>query len=134
MPSLLAGTIACRDATDCNDDTRAWRKGTGMKRGFLFGLASFLIFVVLIGLDNAWRGECGFSINGECLASEAVTSAFAIPLIAVLIWRARKAAPNQSRQHAIGGWLIGFFVIPVGSATLFMLAGITAMIVAATLS
>lgn len=105
-----------------------------MKRAFLFGLGSFLIFVVLIGLDNAWRGECGVSINGKCLASEAATSAFALPLIALGIWRARKAAPNLSRQHAIGGWLIGFLLLPVGSFLLFMLAGITTMVVAAALS
>ena len=64
-----------------------------MKRGFLFGLGSFLIFLVLIGLDDAWRGECSVKINGKCLASEAVTSALMIPLIALVIWRARKAVP-----------------------------------------
>jgi hypothetical protein len=105
-----------------------------MKRAFLFGLGSFLIFLVLVGLDDAWHGECGLSINDKCLASEALTSAVIIPIIAVVIWRARKAAPNLSRQHAIGGWLIGFFVLPVGWLGLFMAAGIIAMLVAAALS
>lgn len=105
-----------------------------MKRGILFGLGSFLVFLVLADLDDAWRGECGFSIDDKCLASSAVMNAFIIPLIAVVIWRARKAAPNLSRQHAIGGWLIGFFVLPVGWLALFMAAGIIAMLVAATLS
>jgi len=41
---------------------------------------------------------------------------------------------DLSRQHAIGGWLIGFLVLPVGSIVLFMTAGITAMVVAAAWS
>ena len=84
-----------------------------MKRGFLFGLGSFLVFTVLEQLDEAYRGECGVSVDDKCLASATVMTALYAPLAVVVIWRAIAAPPNLSRQHTLGGWLIGFCVLPV---------------------
>jgi hypothetical protein len=90
-----------------------------MKRGFLFGSGSFLAFVLLEQLDEAFRGECGLAFNDVCYASAAVTIALWASLSVLAIWRASVAAPHMSRHHAIGGWLIGFCFTPVAVMTLF---------------
>ena len=94
-----------------------------MKRGFLFGLGSFLVYAVLRQLGYALRGECGLTINGECYASAAVLIPLWVSLIVLAIWRANVAAPDVSWRHAIGGWLIGFCFMPVAFLTLMLAAG-----------
>jgi hypothetical protein len=78
-----------------------------MKRGFLFGLGSFLVCLVLEQLRDALRGECGLTINGVCYASTAVMIALSAPLSVLAIWKANATAPNKSWLHAISGWLTG---------------------------
>jgi len=95
-----------------------------MKRGFLFGLGSYLVFEVILGLDNAFRGECGLALNEECYASYAVMIALDASLSVLAIWGANAAPPNTSRQQAVGGWLIGFGLIPVVTVPLLMAAAI----------
>ena len=98
-----------------------------MKRGFLFGLGSNLAFAVLEGLDDAFWGECGLTINGVCYASAAVMIALSAPLSGLAIWKANATAPNKSWLHAIGGWLIGFCIIPVVWVPLFFAAVLIAL-------
>ena len=89
-----------------------------MKRGFLFGLGSFLALGVLIGLRDAIKGDCAFTLNGECQRAGSVIInlcwiALCASLSVLAIWKANAAAPNKSKLHAVVGWLIGFCVIPV---------------------
>ena len=95
-----------------------------MKRGILFGLGSNLALTVLKGLDDAFWGECGLTINGVCYASAAVMIALSAPLSVLAIWKANATAPIKSWLHAIGGWLIGFFFIPVVTFLLLIAVGI----------
>ena len=95
-----------------------------MKRGFLFGLGSFLVCTVLDQLRSALGDECGLTINGVCYASAAVMIALSAPLSVLAIWKANATAPNKSWLHAIGGWLIGFFFIPVVTILLLIAVGI----------
>jgi hypothetical protein len=91
-----------------------------MKRGFLFGLGSFLALGVLNGLDEVLRGKdawfgCTLTLDDECqgVAGGMIAIALSASLSVVATWKATGAAANKSRLHAIGGWLIGFCVIPV---------------------
>jgi len=89
-----------------------------MKRGFLFGLGSFLVVAVLIGLRDAIKGECAFTLDDECQSAASVIITFCMialcaPLSVLAIWKANAASPNKSKLHAVGGWLIGFCFIPV---------------------
>ena len=95
-----------------------------MKRGILFGLGSILVFSVLNGLDVAFWGECGLTINGVCYASTAVMIALSAPLSVLAIWKANATAPNKSWLHAIGGWLIGFGFISFVRFLLLIAVGI----------
>ena len=95
-----------------------------MKRGFLFGLGSFLVCTVLDQLRSALGDECGLTINGVCYVSTAVMIALSAPLSGLAIWKANATAPNKSWLHAIGGWLIGFFFIPVVTILLLIAVGI----------
>ena len=83
-----------------------------------------MALAVLQGLDDALGGECGLTINGVCYASGAVMIALSAPLSVLAIWRANATAPNKSWLHAIGGWLIGFFFIPVVTFLLLIAVGI----------
>ena len=85
-----------------------------MKRGFLFGLGSFLVLVVLAGLLELWKGEHLIS---------ALMIVPCAPLSVVAIRKANAAAPNKSGLHAFGGWLIGFCFMPVALFTLMLAAG-----------
>ena len=104
-----------------------------MKRGFLFGLGSFLVLGVLKGLHEAIEGEyCGLTIDKECYRTASViitlcVIALCIPLSVLAIWKANAAAPNKSWLHAIGGWLIGFCIIPVVWVPLFFAAVLIAL-------
>ena len=84
-----------------------------MKRGFLFGLGTFLIFVVIVGLIQI--------VNEDRLAVGAVMLLILMPLSVFVIGRAKSAPPNRSRLHAIAGWFIGFFTIWVVPLTLLFL-------------
>ena len=75
-----------------------------MKRGFLFGLGSFLVFGVLAGLLEAFKGDYLFA---------PILITLCAPLSILAIRKATAAAPNKSRLHAIGGWLIGFCILIV---------------------
>ena len=73
-----------------------------MKRGFLFGLGSFLILGAIAGVLQF--------ISAHELTS--IVLAFVlIPLSVITIRTAGKAPPNRSTLHDVFGWLIGFFVI-----------------------
>jgi hypothetical protein len=72
-----------------------------MKRAFLFGLGSSLILIVIAGIAWAFQGV----IVG------AIMIVICAPLSVLVIRKANAAPPNKSRLHAIGGWLIGFFII-----------------------
>ena len=76
-----------------------------MKRGFLFGLGSFLVVGVLAGLGEAFKGDHLDIIVGAALMI------ICAPLSVLVIRKANAAAPNKSRAHAIGGWLIGFLIV-----------------------
>ena len=73
-----------------------------MKRGFLFGLGSFLVLGVLAGLLEVWKSE---HLIG------ALMIVFCAPLSGLAIRKANAAGPNKSTLHAFGGWLIGFCII-----------------------
>ena len=85
-----------------------------MKRGFLFGLGTYLIVVVIVGLIQI--------VRENDLAVGAVMMLIFMPLSVFVIGRAKSAPPNRSRLHAIVGWFIGFFAIwVVPLALLFLL-------------
>ena len=76
-----------------------------MKRGFLFGLRSFLIVAVIGGLSGALIGTAGLAAI--------IAALICIPLSVVVIRRASLAPPHRSRLHAVFGWLLGFLAIDV---------------------
>jgi GYF domain 2 len=76
-----------------------------MKRGFLFGLTSFLVVGAIGALV---RGGFGIGAGLLFLAGSAAA-----------VQAARKAPPNKSKVYAIVGWLIGFFVIDVVALVIF---------------
>jgi hypothetical protein len=80
-----------------------------MKRGFLFGLGSFLIVSIIAFLFKMLF----------------VAALIFMPLSVVTIRAAQKAPPSISRSQAIIGWLIGFFlpdVAVLGAIGIYMLA------------
>src|SRR5437867_1649711 len=79
------------------------RRGANMKRGFLFGLGSFLCLGVLFGLDQ-------FS-NDVTIAAIMVTVLVPSSILAILA--AYRAPPNRSRAYAVSGWFAGFLVMGV---------------------
>ena len=79
-----------------------------MKRGFLFGLSSFLILGAIVSLAK-------FEI------SLAIVALVLMPVSVITIRAANRAPPNRSRLHAVFGWLIGFFVI---DAVILALVGV----------
>ena len=88
-----------------------------MKRGFLFGLGSFLIIAVIGGLIGALIGTAARAAIIEAL--------ICIPLSIVVIRRASLAPPHRSRLHAVFGWLLGFLVI---DATIFVAIGVAILV------
>ena len=72
-----------------------------MKRGFLFGLGSFLCLGVLFGLDQ-------FS-NDVTIA--AVMVVILVPSSIFVILAAYRAPPNRSRAYAAIGGVLGFLVM-----------------------
>jgi hypothetical protein len=71
-----------------------------MERAFLFGLGTFLVIAGLVELLQLRAMESGLGL--------------ALILISVIVlhW-AIHAPPNRSTGSAIGGWLLGFLLIPV---------------------
>jgi hypothetical protein len=83
-----------------------------MKRGFLFGLGSFLVVGVIAGLGGALVGASGFA--------GIVVAFICMPLSFVVIRSARLAPSHVSWLRAVVGWLLGFFVI---DAVIFAVIG-----------
>jgi hypothetical protein len=92
-----------------------------MKRGFLFGLGSFLIVSVIGGLSGALIGTARLA----ALVSSIITALICIPLSVFVIRRASLAPPHRSRLHAVFGWLLGFLVI---DATIFVAIGVAILV------
>ena len=72
-----------------------------MKRGFLFGLGSFLCLGVLAGLVQL----------SSDVPMAAIMVAISVPLSILVIRTASRAPPNRSRVHAVIGWLVGFLIM-----------------------
>ena len=76
-----------------------------MKRGFLFGLGSFLIVGVVAGISEVFRGSTTDEIVGALLIAACA------PLSVIAIRKANSSPLNASKLHAIGGWLLGFLIV-----------------------
>jgi hypothetical protein len=88
-----------------------------MKRGFLFGLGSFLIIAAvgsLSGFLAGTFGPVGLILGLGC-----------IPLSIIVIGAATAAPSNRSRLHAFVGWCFGFFII---DAAVFAAIGVAILI------
>ena len=88
-----------------------------MKRGFLFGLGSFLIVSVIGGLSGA--------LIGTARLAAIITALICIPLSVFVIRRASLAPPRRSRLHAVFGWLLGFLAI---DAAIFVAIGVAILV------
>ena len=74
-----------------------------MRRGFLFGLGSFLIIAAIGSASSVLIGtfgRVGLVLGLGC-----------IPLSTIVIRAAICAPSHQSRLHAFVGWCLGFFGI-----------------------
>jgi len=71
-----------------------------MKRGFLFGLGSFLLFIAFAPFQA-----------GRPNASDGIISLLLITLAFITLYFARQAPSHLSKLHAIVGWLLGFFAL-----------------------
>jgi hypothetical protein len=72
-----------------------------MKRGFLFGLGSFLCLGVLFGL---------MQLSSD-VPIASIMVAISVPLSILVIRAANRAPLNRSRVHAVIGWLVGFLIM-----------------------
>jgi hypothetical protein len=72
-----------------------------MKRGFLFGLGSFLCLGVLFGL---------MQLSSDVTIA-AIMVAITGPSSIVVIRAANRALPNRSRVYAVAGWIMGFLIM-----------------------
>jgi hypothetical protein len=74
-----------------------------MKRGFLFGLGSFLVIAAMGSPISALIGT--FGLPG-------IIAAFICMPLSLMMIRAASSAPShRSRLHAVVGWCFGFFAI-----------------------
>jgi hypothetical protein len=80
-----------------------------MKRGFLFGLGSFLCLGVFVGL---------MQLSND-VTTAAIVVAISIPLSILVFRAANRAPPNRSRGHAVVGWLAGFLIIDAALLCIF---------------
>jgi hypothetical protein len=80
-----------------------------MKRGFLFGLGSFLCLGVLAGLMQLFTD----------VIIAAVLVFISAPLSILVIRAANRAPPNRSRAYAVVGWLIGFLIVDAALLSIF---------------
>ena len=85
-----------------------------MKRGFLFGLGSFLCLSVIAGLMQL----------PSDMTIAAIMVAISVPLSVLVIRAAYRAPPDRSRAYAVMGWLAGFLVM---DAVLLCVFGIIAI-------
>jgi hypothetical protein len=74
-----------------------------MKRGFLFGLGSFLVVGVIAGLGGALVGASGLA--------GIVVAFVCAPLSAVVLRAAMLVSSRGSWLHSVIGWLLGFFAV-----------------------
>ena len=88
-----------------------------MKRGFLFGLSSFLVVAVIGGLGGALLGASGLA--------GIIVAFICMPLSVVVIRAARLAPSDGSTLHAVVGWLLGFFVV---DAVIFVAIGVAIVV------
>jgi len=88
-----------------------------VKRGFLFGLGSFLIVAAIGGLSGA--------LIGTARLPAIIAALICIPLSVVVIRRASLAPPHHSRLLAVFGWLLGFFAI---DAAIFVAIGVAILV------
>ena len=88
-----------------------------MRRGFLFGLGSFLV-IAAIGSASSFLigsfGPVGLIVEFGCIL-----------LSIIVIWAAISAPSHQSRLHAFVGWCLGFFVI---DAAIFAVVAVAILI------
>jgi len=74
-----------------------------MKRGFLFGLGSFLVVGIIASLGGALVGAFGLA---------GIVAAFLCAPLSVVVLRAAMLVPSHgSWAHAVIGWLLGFFAV-----------------------
>jgi hypothetical protein len=88
-----------------------------VKRGFLFGLGSFLIIAAIAGLSGALVGSVGLA--GVFVAL------ICMPLSVIVIRAANSAPSHRSRLHAVVGWFLGFLVI---DAAIFAAIGVAILV------
>jgi len=88
-----------------------------MKRGFLVGLGSYLIFVALLMLYLAVEQAAPQPDRALVIIAAVISTALGL----LTILAAKKAAPSRTRLHAIVGWFMGFFVIIVASWAAFII-------------
>lgn len=81
-----------------------------MKRAFLFGLTSFLMFAAFGALMRVGQHKFG----SEDFYAAVILVAIVAALSFVAFRFARAAPPNKSLMHAVGGWVAGFIVIVAG--------------------
>jgi hypothetical protein len=74
-----------------------------MKRGFLFGLGSFLVLAAVAGIIKAFMHD---GLTG-------IVILFVAAPLGALTFRRATFASNGPRLHTVIGWLIGFFFIDV---------------------
>ena len=86
-----------------------------MKRGFLSGLASFLILCAVAGIGR---------VISHADVSGVVLVLLGIALSLAAIWATNRAPPHKSKLYAVVGWFLGVFVINV--VALAVLLGIWA--------
>jgi hypothetical protein len=84
-----------------------------MRRGFLFGIGTFLIIGTLAGLLEVWKGGTLDIVVG------ALMIATCAPMSVLAIRKANEAQPDKSWLHAFAGWLIGFCVVNAATFLVF---------------
>jgi hypothetical protein len=88
-----------------------------VKRGFLFGLGSFLIIAAIGGLSGTLVGTIGLA---------GIIVALICMLLSVVVIRAANSAPShRSRLHTVVGWFVGFLAI---DAAIFAAIGVAILV------
>jgi hypothetical protein len=87
-----------------------------VKRGFLSGLASFLILCAVAGIGR---------VISHADVSGVVLVLLGIALSLAAIWATNRAPPHKSKLYAVVGWLLGVFVTNV--VALAVLFGVWAL-------
>jgi hypothetical protein len=82
-----------------------------VKRGFLFGLGSFLILCAVSGI--------GRIVTSHADAAGIILALLGVPLSLAAIRAANRAPPNKSKLYAVIGWFLGFLVIVAVAPAVF---------------